>query len=275
MTEEKKQDISKYIAYCIIDELKNIFSDSKYNIKEIFNNALPCMKIQWWYDKNFNKIYLFYEIDNYARYNYNPINLYLRINSRLLNSFRINYNIWLELIDPSIRIYDGKKVLNNTDTSCEYLRTTAFSYWYCNGSWRFIENYNRYNLIKYKFLLDNNISKIIEFEKEVLRINKKYNFMKYNSDPVDNDFNGMDASVVGWDFKTIDGGYASENIDIVIYNIDGKSADHNIENDIENINNVKAGFIEFADLYYDIFGILLSPIDESEIVRFYIDAEYK
>ena len=274
MTEERKQEISKYIAYCIMGELKNVFINGNYKLKDIFHGALPCMRIQWWYDKNFNKIYLFYEIDSYARHNYNPIELYLRINSRLINNFYKDNKIWLNLTDPSIRIYNGKNVINVTDTSCKYLRVSAFSYWYCNGSWRFIENYNKYNHMKYMFLIDNNISKIIEFEKEVMKINKKYNFMKYNHDPKDNDFDGMYASTEDWKFKLIDGGKAT-SVDTIIYNIDGKSADHSDENKIENMNNVKAGFEEFTKLYYNTFGINLSPVNESEIVRFYIDAEYK
>lgn len=185
MTKESVEKVNKYIAYCIVDELKNLFKDTKFQIKELFNVVVPSIKVQWWYDIEFNKVYLYYLMDIYSSHHCDTKELYLRINSRLNNNFFKDTHLNVDLLDPSIRVMEGKRVLNNADSSPIYLRDAVFSYWRCGEKYRFIESRQRLHYEVYKdYIFEEDKDRLSLFNEFVLEINKKYDFINNNDDVI-------------------------------------------------------------------------------------------
>lgn len=175
MTQERINEISYFLAYSILDELMAVLPIKEALLKELYNKAESCFHIQWYYDEEFGKVYLDYGLDPGSQYQYNYEDLYLRINSRLLNNFRREYHYDLCIVTKKGTDKQGP----NYGCSQNYLRFATFSYWWCyDESYRFLEDSVRVAHDYYGLLMENPSLEEIhsQFRLKVLEINKKYDF---------------------------------------------------------------------------------------------------
>ena len=183
LNDSKINEINAYILNAVGDELRNYYPKANYFLKEFENRTNPSFCVQWWYNEDFNRIFLWYELDYWTRYNLDPSEVYTRINTRLKNNFYRDLCLHLELLDPMIRVYDGERVTHVVDSSCKYIRLGCFSYWECDGVLRFLESQlvTSYNLLNTGEYRKETANILKAFADEVDILNHKYNF-EFNND---------------------------------------------------------------------------------------------
>lgn len=233
---DRKDPITKFIANLFVDELSKVYRDYPVTLSDQYNALYPTCTIQWLYDDEFRRIFIYYSIEyekreEFFKYLKQPEEIYFRIAMRLINETYSNTRFFPEILVPqgkrsmiedkvsASHLIDKYMTLNNSDDSYKILRPYACSYWYCDQKWRFLENHSRYvqNIFKVKTKYPKEWKdKIHTFEQEVLKINEKYDFYK-----------------------------SEEEI-------------------------FKAGFEEFSKLYQSYFGRELFKADEENIERLYV-----
>ena len=187
---QKKLDIRYYIRYHIIDEIRTLYRDSEIEeVKEysVFDNII---KAQWFFDETLNSIFIWYELDKYAR-NFLPDweTLYIKINARLTNNMMEYYDMNCNIISPANNIYMDKskdEKVHSANAELKMIRPTTYTCWKCNGSWEFIEYDQRHeldfhNCVHTKEYLEG----YTHFIEELKTLNNKYNNDFSSKNPYD------------------------------------------------------------------------------------------
>ena len=177
---KKMNEIREYIRYNIFDEIRNLYPDLQMKeIKEysIFDNFIS---VQWFFDEALNSVFIWYEIDKYARnFLSNWESLCIRINARLTNNMMEYFDMNCNIISPTNNIYMDKEKdekVHSANAELRMIRPTTYTCWRCNGSWEFIE-YNQ------RFRIDFNncvhqkkeVDKFYQFIEELKELNNRYN----------------------------------------------------------------------------------------------------
>ena len=141
----KKNEIDTYIESYFKDAIKGSYEGESYCDKVVrkdeYNYALPTIIIQWWYCEEYNKIYLYYDIDEVA-YMMNKDDLEKRINYRILTSIDDDLHIHAEIID---NIIYGNQFIDPLDSalvaSNEKVSISILTYWKSiEGDYNFIHD---------------------------------------------------------------------------------------------------------------------------------------
>lgn len=187
MTKERYNEIIDYIILTIQDEMRKIFGQKLYyKKKEMYNSAgHSCFCFQLYYDEEYDKFYLYYELDSLARI-YDCITATKRINGHLNANFYRDTNHRIEIVGPAI-LSGPKSLPRVADQSGTYLRSTTFSYWKCfNRTYQFLQDKQRlmsdHNIYFDPNKVEENIQKEKEFKSRLNEINKKYNFNSSNNE---------------------------------------------------------------------------------------------
>ena len=107
-------DIAKKdeIEACLVSYFTDGITSFKYDTtiekvvrKELFNEVLPCVIVQWWYYEDYNKIYIYYDIGK-LYYIGDKEKFCKNINQRILGSIYKDLKIYAEIV--SNVIYGGQ-----------------------------------------------------------------------------------------------------------------------------------------------------------------------
>lgn len=177
------QEVAEYIRYCIMEEIRDL-GEFKYIHKEMINGIVPTIPIQLYYHRSTNRLYLFYEIDQKSRYMFDPSFLYLKINSRLLNSSKLTNHMRLEIVSTPVQCFynEIRSTSKLTRSDSLMLRANTFTYWNCtDGRYRFIEDGYDISRKWYELLMSGKTeSDVTRYYKEVAKINNRYDFNNHN-----------------------------------------------------------------------------------------------
>jgi hypothetical protein len=193
MTIERYDEIIEYIILTIQDEMRKIFGQKLYyKRKELYNLiGHSCFCFQVYYDEEYDKFYLYYELDPLARI-YDCTLATKRINGHLNSNFYRDTNHKIEIVGPVI-LSGPKSLPRVANHSDNVLRNNTFSYWRCfDGVYRFLEDKQRLMLDHNIYFDPNKIEEKIKKEKDfksgINTINEKYDF-----DSSDNEENVKNA----------------------------------------------------------------------------------
>ena len=177
--DEVRDEVKKLIAHYIDDEIKDLSKDSYFKIAEGKNEARDQFIFQFYYNEETRTVYLYYELDTILKHNYDPIEIYHRINNRLENNFQRETNRRIRILGPFL---PGTTVKDPSYKSSVYpITMNTFTYWKCfDGVYRFISDPVYTNLLQSTLKFE----QISEFVSKILEINKKYNFTKSDANNV-------------------------------------------------------------------------------------------
>ena len=187
MTQERYNEIIEYIILTIQDEMRKIFGQKLYYIrKELYNMVgYNCFCFQVYYDEEYDKFYLYYELDPLARI-YDCTTATKRINGHLNANFYRDTNHRIEIVGPVI-LSGPKSLPRVANQSGLYIRNTTFSYWRCfNGTYQFLQDKQRlmldHNIYFNPNKIKENIRRENEFSDRLYEINEKYDFNSSNDE---------------------------------------------------------------------------------------------
>ena len=160
----RRNEIEACIKTYFLDSLKlSVNGKDSYAVyvKDLYNEVLPCISVQWWYCEEYNKIYIYYDtgklyfignIDDFDR----------SINTRILSSMYSDLHIHPEIVS---NIIYGNQHIEPMDSpyvfSNEKITLNVLTYWEMfDGGYDFIHDSH---IIMNK-MLDN--SMVITKEKE-------------------------------------------------------------------------------------------------------------
>ena len=163
----KKNEIDTCIEGYFVDAIKGFYEGEKYFEaiirKDMYNEALPCIAVQWWYYEEYNKIYIYYDI-NEVYFIPNRDDLKKRVNTRILGSIFNDLGIHAEIVynvlygDQKLEPLDCPYVMSN-----EKITYNVLTYWKVyRGGYDFIHDSH---ILVHK-MLDNNL--VVSPEKEQL-----------------------------------------------------------------------------------------------------------
>lgn len=190
MYNDRLPAIAADIQYCIIEELKNFYTENtKYVPKEYYNCAIWDLEFQLYLDEKTNRVYMFYELDGLTKHLFDPFKVYLRINSRLIENIRRDHHyIYLEIIGTTSNslFYEDPRISKEVDSSPKWLRYDVISYWKTyDGVYRFIEDGNRMQRNEMQYLMKGgSIKELDKYIQDVRELNFKYDFEGQNSTDV-------------------------------------------------------------------------------------------
>jgi hypothetical protein len=105
------EGIKNIIKYALLE-----CAELEYLDKDIFNAVIECFAAQWWYYEDYNKVYLYYEIDMNMRHTFDPEMVYSTINKNLLNSFPTVLDCHCEILGAPSNWFLLNKEYENHDT---------------------------------------------------------------------------------------------------------------------------------------------------------------
>ena len=179
----KKNEIDSYITGCFQDAIESSYAGSSYCDrvvrKEIHNEAMPTIMVQWWYCEEYNKIYIYYDLDEVS-FIESRDDLAGRINKRVLGSIFKDLHINAEMMSNVLYGSQHRDPFDSAYvTSNEKVSYMIFTYWHIkDGGYDFIHDSN---IILPKMLDCNpDISKykehvVEEYVSKLAKIAKDYN----------------------------------------------------------------------------------------------------
>jgi len=178
----KKDEIEACLINYFIDGISNYTEDvniEKVVVKDMFNEVLPCVIVQWWYCEDYNKIYIYYDIGK-LYYIGNKDDFCKHINQRILSSIFKDLAIFAEIVS---NIIYGGQFLEPMDSpyvfSNDKITLSVLTYWRIyNGDYHFIHDSH----IILNKMLDNDMTitkekqdKVQEYVTKLTKIAKDYN----------------------------------------------------------------------------------------------------
>lgn len=184
ISEPMIDQIVEFVKRCIIDEVKNLF---QYNIKytEVDMYQMipePILPIQIYYDEQNRRVYIYYDLDPRAKKEYPDfIKMYLKINSRIINTFYEAFTLHPYILGPA-NIYKDKRLSSKVYCTDSFLTANTTSYWRTfDERYKFISNENIVNRDRMVFLMNGGTeAQLDEFDKQVLAINQSRDFVNNN-----------------------------------------------------------------------------------------------
>lgn len=176
MNKEKNDEIKIYLAQKICNELEDLLR-VKFKAETEFNVIKHSMKIQFWYDEIFNRVYITYELSEYLRYNATlPWNyIYKYINRQLLNNMHRDIGIYPNIIGPTVKCYYDNEITNRLDFSDKFIRPNTYSVWkISDASYKYIESPSADQYIQGYILGVNNSAIYSNFCEDILKLNAEY-----------------------------------------------------------------------------------------------------
>ena len=161
----KKNEIDSCIQGYFEDAIKGSYEGEAYCSKVVrkdqYNYAMPCIIVQWWYCEEYNKVYIYYDLDE-VYFVLNKDDLEKRINTRILSSMPKDLNIFAEIIDNIIYGYQFIEPMDSPVVSSnEKVTLSTLTYWKSiDGDYNFIHDMH----IVLAKMLDN--SPVISEEKQ-------------------------------------------------------------------------------------------------------------
>lgn len=195
LEDEDLVEIKNYISYCIVDEMKHEFKLS-HQIKEMENIPISCLKAQFYYDKLYNRIYLYYELDP-RTVNNKSLNMdliYRRINTKLSRNFYRDHHVYLKLTGPGVANFRYQSRKDYIHMEKKILRPYAFTYWKLFGEYYcFLEDNEMLNRIVHSLYPDitcpnTSNDKLSSFYSKIIEINNKYDFEINNGENIPKGF---------------------------------------------------------------------------------------
>lgn len=178
----KKNEIDSCITNYFIDAIKGSYAGEAYCSKvlrrEINNEAMPSIMVQWWYCEEYNKVYIYYDLDEVAFID-NRNDMAKRINNRILSSMFTDLHIGAEIVS---NVNYGFQFMEPMDSpfvcSNEQISIAILTYWHIeNGGYDFI--HDRTIILPKMIDYNMDISKdkqehIQEYATKLLKIAKDY-----------------------------------------------------------------------------------------------------
>jgi hypothetical protein len=140
-----KNEIDSCIQGYFEDAIKGSYEGEAYCSKIVrkdhYNYAMPCIIVQWWYCEEYNKVYIYYDLDE-VFFILNKDDLEKRINTRILSSITNDLHIFAEIID---NIIYGNQFVEPMDSpvvlSNEKISLSVLTYWKSiEGDYNFIHD---------------------------------------------------------------------------------------------------------------------------------------
>lgn len=183
MTDARMEQIIDYIIYTVEDIMLPFYKNLKFVRKELFNVAGDCFCFQVYYDKEYNKLYLYYKLNPSARYVLNPEKCCTLINGKLKANFNRDMGMQIEILGASGKVYSDEI---KAEMSYNYVRMGTFSYWKCfDDVYRFIDDDMRFANDHNIYFDNSSIGEAEEKErrfcKKLEALNKKYNLHDENT----------------------------------------------------------------------------------------------
>lgn len=187
----KIDEMVNYIKNALKDEI-NMIHDFKlhYNQTELQGMSRPSFPMQIYYDEQYRRAYIEYDIDYVTKQQQNWNITFRQINTRIINIFEEFFDVECYILGPA-NFYNDPRIPQGVYESDEILPVDCITYWrtYDEKS-KFICNHNQVVADKINYLkFGGTHEKIAEFDKKVLEINKKYDFIKNNREDVEKGFN--------------------------------------------------------------------------------------
>lgn len=141
MENSRYSDLNEGIKNIIKNALLEC-AELKYLDKEIFNEANECFGGQWWYLEEYNKVYLYYELDDRMRYTLDPEMVFSTINKNILQTFPQALNCHCEILGaPSNWFLLERDYLSPNVFHSDDITAFTISWWKdWNGNCRFIND---------------------------------------------------------------------------------------------------------------------------------------
>ena len=184
--DDKKELIDKITKY-IIYIFKDCLQEFKYILekRDSYNLASECISIQFYFNEKINTFYLCYELNNLMTHSEDNSKAITIINSRLLNSFKMQTGYNIEIVYPDITKLGTMDIkFKFPVTEIPYIDQYTFSYWRTlNDNYQFLSGLQGIRLCPTyyhpeDFYIGNeNGSRINRdnFLKELVELNKEYN----------------------------------------------------------------------------------------------------
>lgn len=208
----------------INEGIKNIIKNALLECVELeyidldtYNEAVECFAAQWWYFEEYNKVYLYYELDDNMRYTYDSEKVFGTINKNIMNTFPKALSSHCEILGAPSNwfLLEKKDKLGSDVFYSEDITAFTITWWTdWNGNRTFINDKHIVKLQLTSFNSENERRSTFanhEYLELLTEIRNRYIDIRKN-DP--------------------------DNYDIADY------------------------WREYADLYYDRFGITLRSVDE-------------
>lgn len=178
----KKNEIDSCITNYFVDAITGSYEGESYCDKvvrkDIHNEAMPSIMVQWWYCEEYNKIYIYYDLDEVA-FIENRDDMAKRINHRILSSMYTDLHIGVEVVS---NVNYGFQFLDLMDSpficSNDKISVCILTYWHVkDNGYHFIHDRS----IILPKMIDYNMDiskekqeKIQEYTTKLLRIAKDY-----------------------------------------------------------------------------------------------------
>jgi hypothetical protein len=117
-------------------------ADLEYIDKDMYNEVMECFAAIWWYYEDYNKVYLYYEIDMTMRHTFDPEMIYSTINKNLLSSFPPGLDCHCEILGaPSNWFLLNKEYENHDAFFSDDITAFTITWWTdWNGNRRFLND---------------------------------------------------------------------------------------------------------------------------------------
>ena len=281
MLVDRKQPYEEFFVSKIC---QTIFDITGTRMKQIdqYNEAGKSMTIQSWFYEQHNKMYLYYELNEYLMNMSTPEVLYTAINKSLIGDYHKYFGGYLEILGPSVEY--SRNSINSLKNRRIFMINTrlspaTFAYWKLkqNNTYYFLEDSFITMMDYYNYFLEypntRKVDPILrQFYDQIMNWTKYY-FEKGPIAPGDDwDFDGLraDADLKYKDYKMIDGALSVEtSVGLPYLMVNGMNG--TVTDPFGNEIAIDEAFKMYSTIYEKIFNRKLRKIEDDELLIIYLD----